>query len=196
MIYSQYGEDEIVLKLLGSRAPGTLLDVGAWHPRTFSNSRALIEAGWKAVLIEPSPGPLRELVAEYGENPNVKVIGAALTVEDEHVFPLRISDDGLSSADSETLKKWATTGGYFGTMWTPALSLARFFNQFGGEFEFVSIDTEGTSIDLAKAYLAGPEPLVMIVEHDNRIVELMQTAQQHGYSIAHANGTNVILSRV
>jgi hypothetical protein len=65
--YSQYGEDLIILDAFaGSQyledEPGTFLDIGAWHPTIFSNTRALIERGWAGVIIEPSPGPFINLM--------------------------------------------------------------------------------------------------------------------------------------
>ena len=72
--YSQYGEDLIILAALPMiweatrlRFPeisqtGTFLDIGAWHPTIFSNTRALIERGWSGVIIEPSPGPFINLM--------------------------------------------------------------------------------------------------------------------------------------
>ena len=63
MSYSQYGEDLIILGAFAGRTePGTLLDIGAWHPTIFSNTRALIELGWAGVIIEPSPGPFINLM--------------------------------------------------------------------------------------------------------------------------------------
>lgn len=193
--YSQYGEDRVIEKLLAGRT-GTLLDIGAWDPFTFSNSRLLIEQGWKAVLVEPSPGPLRKLLQEYGGNENITVVGAAITVEDIPVTPMWISDDGVSTRNAEFHEVWKERGGYFGRLWVPCLPLSRFFLQFGGEYDFVNVDAEGHSVEIAVNYLKGPRPLVMCVEHESKVVELLKVAQEYGYRMVHANETNVILSLI
>lgn len=195
--YSQYSEDRIISRLLRGMT-GKLLDVGAWVPRTFSNSRLLIEQGWEAVLIEFSPGPVRDLVAEYGNNPKVRVIQAALTLEGNGNYcKFDVSDDGLSTADPVSRSKWAESGGYFGSLWVAQLTWEHLFFQFGGGFDFISIDTEGTSVDLAKQLLVmGQEPKALCVEHDGRSIELMSVAQEKGYAQVWGNGTNVILARI
>lgn len=196
--YSQYGEDQIITKLLAGRASGRLLDIGAWHPKTFSNSRMLIEAGWEAMLVEFSPKPIRDLVEEYANHPGVKVLQAAVTVVDGGMAAYDVTDDGLSTCSAEHKEKWEKDGGYFGKLWVSQIPIRQLLEQFGGGFDFVSIDTEGTSVDLARYYLGvlGQLPLVMCVEHDGRSVELMEVAQERGYRMVHMNGTNVVLSRI
>ncbi len=76
--YSQYGEDVEVTKIFGEHV-GLLLEIGAWGSKDLSNSRAFIEVGWEAVLVEFSPMPVHSLVLEYGYNPKVKIIQAAVT---------------------------------------------------------------------------------------------------------------------
>lgn len=197
MSYSQFGEDKVIARLLGN-TKARLLDIGAWHPKTFSNSRLLIEAGWSAVLVEFSPAPVRALVQEYGNRDDVQVLQAAMSLDGNGAFgKFDVSDDGLSTADPATRRKWDKEGGYFGHLWVPQLTFEWLFFQFGGGFEFVSIDTEGTSVNLAIQLLVkhAQRPAVLCVEHDDRILELQVTAQNAGYRIAYANGTNVILAR-
>lgn len=201
-MYSQYSEDDIIAKLVPRvdarlGVPGKLLDVGAWHPIEFSNSRLLIEQGWEAVLIEFSPGPVRALVGEYGSNPKVRVIQAAVAMSGNgNLVEYAVTDDAVSTNDADQQKTWAPAGGYFGKLWVPQLTWEHFFLQFGGGFEFINIDTEGCSVDLCKQLLQlGHTPKVICVEHDGRIVELMATAQTKGYALVHSNGTNAILHR-
>lgn len=198
--YSQYGEDLEVLKLLGN-ITGRLLDIGAWHPRVMSNSRLLIEKGWDALLCEFSPGLVRTLAEEYGKpeySNRVQVLQAAVSTNDNGILRrFDVTDDGVSTSEAAILEKWRAQGGYFGPLWVPQLSLERLLCQFGGGFQFVSIDSEGTSVDLAIQYICEleQEPMVMCVEHDDRLAELMGKVQSRGYRIAHLNGTNAILER-
>ena len=196
--YSQSGEQEYILKALGFDDPagekplgpiGHLLDIGAWNAKTFSNSRALIELGWSAVLFEPSPGPLRGLVEEYGNNPRVEVVGLPVTLLSE-IIKLRCTDDALSAdaTNASHLKTWDGYG-FYGTMTTRGLSLASVFEYWGG-FDFVSIDTEGTSVDLFALMIrlaSGPFPVKLprcvCVEHENRWDELRKAAELGNYRL-------------
>lgn len=190
-MYSQYGEDDLFLPLLAARS-GRLLDIGAWDPITFSNSRALIERGWSAVLLEPSPGPLRNLVSAYADNPKVQVIGGAVTVEGGFM-ELAVTDDAVTQIEGPRIAQWLDTGGFYGHMRVMALSVRQLFEHFGGDFELVSIDVEGASVDVfAEMLRVGPRPRVVVVEHDSRFVELSQYAEAANYRLLHENGTNRI----
>ncbi len=53
--YSQEGEDMILKRFFGRRSSGFYIDVGAHHPRRFSNTFYFYKRGWRGVNIEPSP---------------------------------------------------------------------------------------------------------------------------------------------
>lgn len=193
--HSQHGEDAVIIKLLGESAyaGGQLLDIGAWDPITFSNSRALIERGWDAVLVEPSPAPLRKLVETYGASPKVRVIGAAVALT-PGLVELQVTDDAVTSSDPDVQNTWAKDGGYFGRLYSPGITVESILNQFGS-FQFVNIDAEGMSFDLCLALLqTGMRPTVVCIEHDGRNVELMAHLQDE-YIQEWINGTNLIVRR-
>ena len=207
--YSQNGEQKYILKALGygdwmgadlatARPPGRLLDIGAWNAKTFSNSRALIELGWSAVLFEPSPGPLKGLVEEYGNNPRVEVVGCPVTLHGGPV-KLRVTEDALSAEadNAEHLKKWDGYG-FYGTMTSYSVPFPFVFAAWG-QFDFVSIDTEGTSVDLfRKLCYMKSRPRCVCLEHDSCWPEIEAAAKAGGYHLMHPpeeNGINVVLER-
>jgi len=196
--YSQYGEDLKISELLARgnfqfAAEPAILEIGAWWPDTFSNSRLFIDRGWRALLVEFSPEPVHKLLKEYGANPKVRIIQAAVTASDDTLLEFNITDDALSTNNEKVLETWRERGGYFGKMWVPGLSVPRLANQFGGNFDVVSIDTEGSSVDIAAAWIAtGARPKVLCVEHDGRSLELMLAIQGAGYELRFTNDTNAI----
>lgn len=194
---SQYGEEQHVLEITSGLDPATsrVLDVGAWDPVAMSNSRKLIESGWGGILVEPSPVPLKNLMLAYADNERVVVVGGAVTVTGG-LLALRMTDDALSApaVDAEHFKKWGASGGYYGRMIVNAIALKDLFAQLGGDFEMVSFDTEGGSLDLFREMCnLGPRPRCVVVEHDERYVELAQIAEAANYQQVHLNGTNVVL---
>lgn len=216
MNYSQGDEQRYILEVLGyevgaeatplgvmrGEKPGRLLEIGAYHATELSNSRALIELGWSAVLFEPSPGPLKGLVQEYGDNPRVEVVGLPVSIRNEFL-KLRVTDDAVS-ADARNgvhLATWKDHG-FYGTMTTWAVSIFSVLNGWGpsngwGPFDFISIDTEGTSVDLFVEMLhswnALPKPRCICVEHNNRWDELKAAADAAGYEGVFRNGENLVL---
>lgn len=63
--FSQSGEQAVILKYFGDYR-GTALDVGANDGITLSNSRALVELEWNAILVEPAAPAFRKLLENNG----------------------------------------------------------------------------------------------------------------------------------
>lgn len=211
--YSQGKEQAAILKALGfepedlgptadhvaslgmslSYGVNSFLDIGAWHAKTFSNTRALFELGWGGVLIEPSPNPLQGLVKEYGYVDRVKVIAAAVGVE-AGMIEMEITDDAVSTSEQANIDQWRSHARFYGRMIVPVITIPDILNRFG-KFDFVNIDAEGVSVDLLKVLLQTEMfPRCICVEHDNRIVEVMEAAQARGYKGVFTNQANVVLA--
>jgi FkbM family methyltransferase len=58
--YSQEGEAAILDRIFDYRSTGFYVDVGAYHPKRYSNTYACYRRGWRGINIEPTPGA-REL---------------------------------------------------------------------------------------------------------------------------------------
>lgn len=199
--FSQHGEDQIIVGLFSQ--PGNLIDVGAYAPFDLSNSRLLIERGWDATLIELSPEPLKGLIREYAGSDRVRVVAAAITTCPQFVRKFRITDDAISCDNPEQEAKFKDLrpgydGGFFGELWVPTVSVRQLVDQFYGDkpINFVNIDTEGTSVDLAVQFMdldGAWKPNCICVEHDGRLIELIEQAQRLGFRSEHVNGVNAIL---
>lgn len=195
MSYSQNDEERYILEATGNVKDCRLLDIGAWDPKIFSNSRALIEKGWQAVLIEPSPRPLESLLRAYGQHyPTVEIVAACVGIA-AGMADMRISADAVSTLSEDIAIRWSKDGAYYGRMWVPQITLAQIFNQFGG-FDFVNIDAEGVSADLF-IELMNTEmlPACVCVEHDSRLVEVGAAASRRGYSQTYVSQENAVYRR-
>jgi hypothetical protein len=56
--YSQEGEDMLLERFLEHRHSGFYVDVGAHHPRRFSNTYRLYRRGWRGLNIDANPGSM------------------------------------------------------------------------------------------------------------------------------------------
>jgi len=202
--YSQYEEQRFILEAVGETeedlAAGRVfgakryLDIGAWNAKDKSNTRALFELGWAGVMIEPSPGPMLGLLAEYGFEERIQLISTAVSLE-PGLLPLHITHDAVSTSKAEEFERWKNTVKFIGKMSVPTLTLEQISNQFGG-FDFINLDAEGISADLFNhAMTLGWEPRCWCVEHDGRTTELLERATGRGYRCTYANGTNIVLVR-
>jgi hypothetical protein len=195
-MYSQQHEDDIFVPLLPER--GRFLEIGAFHPKCFSNSRALWEKGWGGVLIEPSPGPLKELVKEYGGLASrVQVVcGAVGAGGPGEMQRLRLTDDAVSGNIDPA---WDEKGGFYGYACYPQISIGWIKLHFGAYFDFLSIDTEGTSFSILREWMLltgkNPRPRAIVCEHNYKYAEIAAFMKQYDYRTVHVNDCNIILAR-
>ena len=196
MPHSQRDEESHIVRAVQNCVGRRLLDIGAWDPIIFSNSRALLtEYKWGGVLIEPSPMPLRNLVKAYADRADIEILAGAVDLE-PRLMNLKITDDAVSAeTGSAQTVKWSEAGGYIGRMWIQTYTLEQIMHAFGG-FDFVNIDTEGTSVDLFKALISTEMyPTCICVEHDGRIVEAMQAGRARGYHPVYESEENLVFAR-
>ena len=57
--YSQEGEDIILRRIFERETKGFYIDVGAHHPRRFSNTYLFYQQGWSGINIDAAPGSMR-----------------------------------------------------------------------------------------------------------------------------------------
>lgn len=226
MSYSQFDEEQHVLAAFSHKTePGRFLDIGAWDPITFSNTRALFELGWSGVMIEPSPGPMVEIMRTctkcaigvddrehepYGKRKQREcskcgadryglldrvTLVSAAAGLEPGFVKIHATDDALSTSDEQSRKTWDKDGGFYGTFLAPVITLEDIGNRFGG-FDFINFDVEGTSTDLFLRMLAlGWGPRCVCIETDRRDQEILSAATPLHYHCTYGNGTNLILVR-
>jgi FkbM family methyltransferase len=57
--YSQEGEDMILRRIFERKKVGFYVDVGAHHPKRFSNTYIFYNRGWRGINIDAMPGSMR-----------------------------------------------------------------------------------------------------------------------------------------
>lgn len=190
-VYSQNSEQQAILHACNGNV-GRFLDVGAWNARDKSNTRALYELGWSGVLIEPSPEPFAGLKAEYEGDERIKLMNVAVGLE-SGTMQMHVTADACSTSDPEIYDKWRGIVNYTDTITVVCIALDEILLEHG-PFDMVSIDTEGTSVELLHRLLElGWRPRCIVVEHDGRTTEALAHATECGYACTMANGENVVL---
>jgi len=227
--YSQFEEQSAVLNAFARNGEfandGRFLDIGAWDTVKFSNTRALYELGWSGVMIEPSPGPLVEMLRcctvcatpvddrehePWGQRKlrPCKVCGGTRYGFEKRIAfvsaavgleagfaTIDVTDDALSTSDAGSREKWDEIGGFYGTLMVPLITLEDIANRFGG-FDFINIDVEGHSTDLLLRMLVlGWQPKCVCVETDGRDSAILAAATPLHYKCTLGNGQNMVLVR-
>lgn len=156
-MYTQNNEEQIILDYFNQKTNDMcVLDIGANDGKTFSNSLKLIELGWNAVLIEPSPKAFDKLINLHKENTKV------------HCYPLAISNTNgkvtlkessslinkndvalVSSLKEEETIKWRKANVRFQDTEVMTLDFISFYNICPiKKYDFISIDIEGFDYDV------------------------------------------------
>jgi FkbM family methyltransferase len=207
----QNQEDRIVAQYFGDYV-GNLLSIGENNGIDLSNCRALIEKGWKAVLVEPSPKAFHALYNRlYHVNPyvlcfNVAIsdyIGKSMFYESgEH---LGVGDTALlSTLDKNELKRWEGTNNKF----EETEVLVWNFNELqkkakylggDGKYQFINVDAEGLDLKiLHQMDLKELDCRCLCIEHNGNPETFHRIechAQDFGMKFLSKNPENVIYVR-
>ena len=150
-MYSQNGEDEFLLKYFSGREPGRLIDIGAHDGRTFSNSLALIEAGWLGCLVEPNPQSMSELIKLHGNNKRVTLVNCAILPTPTALIELWSSKHAISTVEPVFKDNWQQVGfDDFVPVWVAPITPETLY-RLSGPASFISIDVEDNNYGLANA---------------------------------------------
>lgn len=193
MSYSQQEEERYILDAVSEISKGRFLDIGAWDPKDKSNTRALYEKGWSGVLVEPSPKPLQNLLAEYGSDHRIQIVAALAGVNGDGLANMHVTDDALSTTEEQEYAKWKDGAKFIGVLIVPVVPVKQLIREFG-MFDFVNIDTEGTSVDIFRELMMHMKPACVCVEFNDRRAEAMTAAGGY-YDLIHDNGTNLVFKR-
>lgn len=206
-MYSQNAEEKIVIEYFEKNPinnQGTLLDIGANDGKTLSNSLALIECGWKAVLIEPDADAFNKLLSLHGTNSNVVCFNVAVADEDGEMdfyksgTHLNQGDTGLLSTLSERdYGKWKSTTAYE-IVKTKTVCFNTFMKTCTEQkFNFINIDAEGMDLQIVRQmdlYALGCN-LVCIEHNGEKIKMFNHYFNSYGLNLIYGNAENLIYGK-
>ncbi len=194
MSYSQGDEERYILSAVGAQ-PARFLDIGAFHPTTLSNTRALYERGWNGVMVEPSPLAMSTLLEAYGKVPGrITLIQAALDIR-QTLVELKVNAFGVSTTLLSHYQKWKDRLTFAGLVMVPTITWDTLLEMFD-DYGFVNIDTEGASAMLLSQMLTQTKlrPQCCCVEHDDIPDELAILAAANGYHELYRNENNLVVA--
>jgi len=189
-------------KILASAFPpgykGVCIDIGAGDGKLGSNSLYFERRGWNCLCIEPNP-----IYEEYLRETREKVVNAAIANSDKdtmplHVFKVITTDvhDGdpphqygaLTSlkVDEKLYERFKNQGFILQEydVETKVMTLTDCIeqNSFPTNIDFISIDTEGTELDVIKSIDFNKITVSMfVIENNFKTTEVEDYLKQYGY---------------
>ncbi len=177
---SQFGEDLLILELLGWPSEGTFVEVGGYDGLTNSVSSALEQLGWTGLLVEPVPALYEQARAN---RPDARVVHAAVgRAGSAGTATLRHYDDARGYDESSHLESSTDNTGTrrppkntpVRTIEVPLTTLTDLLDELFKDIptdrvDAASIDVEGHELDVLDGFdLDRFQPAVLLVEDHTR----------------------------
>jgi hypothetical protein len=152
--WSQEGEDLILRRIFGSKLDGFYIDVGAHHPRRFSNTYLFYKLGWRGLNIDAMPGSMVPFNKDRPRDINVEIgIGPHECLLDYYVlnepalnsFSKELSDERHDSNSAYQIKEVIKVN---------VLPLSEVLDHYlpkGQKIDFMSVDVEGLDFEVLKS---------------------------------------------
>jgi FkbM family methyltransferase len=71
--YSQNGEDMVLQELFVYQSTGFYVDIGAYHPRRFSNTYFYYQKGWSGINVDATPGRMEAFRKDRPRDINLEI---------------------------------------------------------------------------------------------------------------------------
>ena len=150
--YSQEGEDMILSRMFEGRDRGFYVDVGACHPKRFSNTYRFYKRGWRGINIDPTPGGMKRFRKVRPRDINLEVgVSESGEVKTFYLF----NDPALNSFDGNRLKGHKNDN-YFITgkrnVLTKTLGeILKIYMPPGEKITFLDVDVEGSDLEVLRS---------------------------------------------
>lgn len=189
--YSQWGDDIVIDSLLKNKKKGFYVDIGAYDPSRFSNTKKFYLRGWSGINIEPDPTKIQDFNIQRPRDINLNIgIGNKRGVMKFYKF----SPNTLSTFSEKRAKENQKLG--FKLLEIKTIHVQKLANVLekyikNKEINFFSIDTEGFDIEVLKGNNWKKfKPRVICVEEGNTEKFLIDI----GYTKVHQTPTNSIFT--
>lgn len=149
--YSQEGEDMILRRILGDERKGFYVDVGAHHPKRFSNTYYFYKQGWRGINIDATPGSMS---AFNRSRPNDINIEAPVSRKKQTLTFYMFDEPALNGFSKHLSEQRSTNGQAYKIIRTidiETVTLSEILTKHlpkGQPIDFMSIDVEGLDYDV------------------------------------------------
>jgi len=150
--YSQEGEDMLLRRIFENAVTGFYVDVGAHHPRRFSNTYYFYQQGWRGINIDARPGCMADFNRIRPRDINIE---AAIARERQELTYYMFSEPALNTFDS-ALAMARNSGAcqLIAERKIVTQKLAEILQQHlpdGQAISFLSIDVEGLDLEVLQS---------------------------------------------
>jgi FkbM family methyltransferase len=198
--YSQEGEDMILRRMFNDKKDGFFIDIGAHHPKRFSNTYLFYKQGWNGINIDAMPGSMKAFNKIRPKDINIE---CPISDTREELTYYSFNEPAINTFSKLEAEKKDGLNNYKiiekKKLTTSTLSDILDKNlKVGQQIDFLTIDVEGLDFKVLKsANLTKYKPKVILIEtlesSLNSIVnnEISTYLASFGYSI-YAKSVNTV----
>jgi FkbM family methyltransferase len=149
--YSQKREDLALDKFLGQKRSGLYVDVGAYDPHRFSNTRRFYKRGWTGINIEPNKSNCMKF---HKYRPRDINLNCGISCTESTLSFFNLSPATLSTfSESKAIEYQRQGFALVSVEDVPVKRLESILKEYtaGKRIDFLSIDTEGYDIEVLKS---------------------------------------------
>ena len=145
--YSQEGEDILLRRIFGDQTKGFYVDVGAHHPKRFSNTCYFYNRGWKGINIDALPGSMEVFQKFRPRDTNLEI---AISEKEQNLTYYMFNEPALNGF-SKSISEERQNEQYQieGTITVPSFPLSKILDTYlpsGQIIDFLSVDVEGLDL--------------------------------------------------
>lgn len=187
--YSQEGEDLVLNRLFEGQKEGFYVDIGAHHPKRFSNTYFFYKKGWRGINLDAMPGSMKEFNKVRSRDINLEIPVSSKTQTLTYYSFEETAYNGFSKELSEERINNGIKLNFKKDIQTETLSniLDKHLPE-NVNIDFMSIDVEGLDLDVLKSNNWDKyKPKIVLIETYGSSLEsalssdINQFLKQHGY---------------
>lgn len=150
VVYSQEGEDILLRRYMGENCKGLYVDIGAFHPKRFSNTYFYYKRGWSGLNIEPNPAVHKQFLAHRSRDININK-GVSLINEKKNYYVF--NESALNTFD-ESIADRLVSEGIYKLINVLTIEVDRLENILSSnlpvevEIDFMTVDCEGYDLNV------------------------------------------------
>lgn len=187
MYYGQFNTDRYISEYFDSNYVGTCIDIGAENPITGNNTYFFEQRGWNVYCIDANPNQFENLKKER-KNAFSFACGCENLKQAE--FTICSIQDGTNEGAVSSLKvdeRLLSEHMQYNPILKKVKVVVKTLNTFIEEqkiekIDFISIDTEGTEIDVLKGFdIIKYKPKLLIIENNYNYNEVEEYLKNFNY---------------
>lgn len=205
LCYSQEGEDMVLNRIFENKKEGFYVDVGAHHPKRFSNTYFFYRRGWRGINIDAMPGSMDLFDEDRPLDVNLEI---PVSDKDEILTYYIFNEPALNGFSKELSDSRNGLRQYkiIDTKELRTRTLASILDEFmpaGQKIDFLSIDVEGLDFQVLNSNNWNKyRPEIVLIEvlgtTFDQIIDSETTTymQKNGYVIFAKTFNTVFFKRV